>query len=312
MLTGEMGTSTAIERVLINARGEMAWRLIAFYREREIESVVVFSEADAEQPWLDDADYAVYLNGRTVAETYADARRVVSAAIDAGCDAIHPGYCFLAQRPDFFDAASKANMLVVGPDPRALIRVVDRMSLRGLAQKVGISLIPASEALPDGDDGIAAGAQLGAPLFVKAVDGKAYARARTVDELPSVIAQVRDASQAAGGGREVYLERAVDSLRKLGTPIAVDKFGNACWLGLTEASLQHGFRTWVEEAGEVGEPGLQSRLGEAAVRLPVDTAAGQGRKRRRRDPRAAGKAGPALGRGRGRETAEEGTSTAGQ
>ena len=88
-----------IQRVLIANRGEIARRLIRMLAAHDIESVTVFSEPEVEQPWVDEADYAVYLNGATLADTYMNGRKLISSALDAAADAIHPGYCFLAERP---------------------------------------------------------------------------------------------------------------------------------------------------------------------------------------------------------------------
>ena len=98
-----------IQRVLIANRGEVARRLIRYFRERDIETVAVFSEPDAEHPWVEEADYACYLDGVTVPETYLDARKVVSAAMDSGADGVHPGYCFLADRSEFYEITELAN-----------------------------------------------------------------------------------------------------------------------------------------------------------------------------------------------------------
>ena len=109
-----------IQRVLIANRGEIASRLIRQFRAVGTETAVVFSEPDVDAPWVEEADYPVYLNGKTVAETYLDPMRVVAAACDAGCEAIHPGYCFLAERVDFVQLAEGANVAVIGCDLRPL------------------------------------------------------------------------------------------------------------------------------------------------------------------------------------------------
>ena len=116
----------AIERVLVGGRGIIARRVVAACRAHHLESVVVFSEPDAEQAVLDEASYAAYLNGRTVAETYLHPGRVLGCAMDAGCEALHPGTCFLAEHLGFHEAAANANVLVIGPPAPVVFRVVDR------------------------------------------------------------------------------------------------------------------------------------------------------------------------------------------
>ena len=257
-----------LQRILVASRGEIARRLIRYYKGLGIETVAVFSEADVEQPWVEEADYPVYLNGKTVAETYMHPQRIVSAALDAGCDAIHPGYCFLAERVDFIQYALNANMGVIGNEPRALWRAVDRFELRKHAREVGIPLVPASEPLDEKDDGVATGAQLGLPLFVKAVGGGVIRRVARLEDLPAAVAAVRDAAGLVTGERTVYLERAVDKLRSVGTTVVGDRHGNAVHLGESDSSLQYQFHTWVEETGKDLVPHeVSAKLGPAAAEL---------------------------------------------
>jgi acetyl/propionyl-CoA carboxylase alpha subunit len=255
-----------VTRVLIANRGEMARRLIKHFKGLDIETVVVFSESEADYAHLDEADYAVYLNGKTVKDTYLNAQRVLSAAMDAGCDAIHPGYCFLAERVDFFQMAAGANVAVIGCDYQVLPLVVDRFGLREVARQIGIPLIPAS-AVPDGEDGLATGAQMGVPLFVKARSGGALASVAQLDQLPEAVAQVRLAAEVATGDGTVYLERAVDSVRQIGTIVVADRHGHYLHLGECDGSLQVGYRTWVEEFGATVSDEMHQRLGAAALAL---------------------------------------------
>jgi propionyl-CoA carboxylase alpha chain len=260
----------ALTRVLIANRGEIAKRLIAFFRAKGIETCVVFSEPDADQPYLDDADYAVYLNGKTVDETYMDPRRVLSAAMDAAADAIHPGYCFLAEHLDFYALCASANVAVIGTDPRVLAKVVDRVVLREAARHCQIPLIPATDPLPPEDDGVALAAQLGLPLFVKAVAGGALHRVERLADVPEAVARVRALALRATGNGKVYLERAVGHVRQIGTIVAADRHGGCYHLGEVDGSVQAGFRTWVEEMGPGLLPGdLHQKLGQAAVALAV-------------------------------------------
>ncbi len=261
------GSQKPVKRVLVATRGEMARRLIEHYRRHGVESVVVFSEADAEQSYLDDADFAVYLNGRTVRETYLDPQRVVSAAVDAGCDAIHPGYCFLAEHVGFYTRATNANVLVYGCDPSLIERVVDRAHLRRLAASLNLPMIPATEPLADEEDGVAEAAQLGFPLFVKALAGGALARVDSIDEIPEAVREVRKLARVVSGDPRVYLERAVDDQRHIGVPVVADRRGNVVQLGCMDGSLEVRYHTWVEELGPEVVPAMAQRITEASVAL---------------------------------------------
>ncbi len=257
-----------MNRVLVATRGEMARRLIRFFRERDIETVSVFSEPDLEAPWVEEADYEVYLGGASVGETYMNPGRVLGAALDSGSDAVHPGYNFLAERPEFIDMAVRSNVPVLGVDPKALLRVQDRMGLRSAAASLGIPLIPASDLIPPTEDGIAEGAQLGFPLFVKSVSAGIFKVAHNEKELASAVESVRKWGTQLEGDTRVYLERAVDKLRHVGTVVVRDHHGTTAFLGHTDGSIKADYMTWVEEMGtEVVSPELSERLGNAAIAL---------------------------------------------
>ena len=256
-----------IQRVLIANRGEIARRLIRHYAQRDVETAVVFSAADADQSYLDDCDYPVYLPARSVSETYLDPQRVVAAALDAGCDAVHPGYCFLAEHLGFYEAARGANLPVIGAPAAVLPNVVDRPRLFQVARGLGIPLIPHSASVPLEDDGSASAAMVGMPLFVKAVHGKVMVHAPTASALPQALQDARARSLIETGDAEVYLEREVETARQIGVVIAADRHGTCVCLGVTDDSLELHYCTWVEEVGKVVEPSLLERLSEASVRL---------------------------------------------
>lgn len=256
-----------LNRVLIANRGELARRLIRHYKKCGVETVAVFCEPEAEDPYLDEADYATYLNGDTVAATYMDSARIVGAAIDAACDAIHPGYCFLAERAEFFARALSANVAVIGAAAETIARVVDRGRLFRIAKDLEIPLIPSTPTLEDDSDGIEAGVALGLPLFVKAVHGGALHRVGQWESLPEAVRGTRELARFATGVSEIYLESAVDIHRHIGTIIVADRHGGCVYLGHLDGSLQVNYRTWVEEAGPHVAGNLDETLGIAAVKL---------------------------------------------
>ncbi len=258
-----------LRRVLIASRGATARRLIQFYHDLGVETAACFSEPDADLSYLDDADYPVYLGGRSVEETYLSPARVIEAAMDAGCEAIHPGTCFLAEHLGFYQAANTASLAVIGADPKALAQA-DRIHLRRLARDRGIPVLPGSEALVPGDDGIAAAASVGFPLFVKSIRGRVLRRVERMDDLAGALAAVRAESPRQTGERAVYLERAVDGLRQIGVPVVGDRNGNIVALGVAEATLEHGastsWRTGIEEFG-AGITGIDPGVEAASVDL---------------------------------------------
>jgi len=256
-----------MQRVLLAGRGELTRRLIRALRARDIESVSVFSEPEVEQPWVDEADYAVYLNGSTVEETYLDVTRIVSAAHDAGATVIHPGYCFLAERADFVAQANAANLRVMGLDREALERIADRWGVRKVATALGIPTIPAVP-VPEGEDGLEQAAGLDLPLYVKAVAGGVILRVDTYDELPQAVREVRRRARWLTGTDDVYLSAGLAGVRQLGTTVVREPGGPAYALGHSDKSVQVRFRSWLEECGsEVVEAKVGERMSEGARKL---------------------------------------------
>ena len=255
-----------MERVLIATRGEMAMRLIAHFREKGIETVSVFSEPDVDQPWVEEADYPVYLNGQTVEDTYLNARKVLSAAMDAGCEVIHPGYNFLAERIDFFDMAHVSNVAVIGADPKPLLEMGDALTLRRKAEKLGLPLLPGTDVVPDSSDGLAEGLVLGFPLLVKSAAAGLSQRVNGEAELVAAVASVREWSEKLSDDGRVFLTRIAQRARHVGTVVVGDRMGRVIPLGHLEGSVRAGGHSWLEEFG----PGLLSEeLSERLIKASV-------------------------------------------
>ena len=212
-----MEGAVGIERVLVATRGEIALRLVRWFREHGVETVSVFSEVDVEQPWVEEADFAVHIPGASVEETYANPNRILAAAMDAGCEVIHPGYCFLANHLGFFQAAANANVAVIGTSIPSLATSLDRETIEAVCKEYGIPRIPSSPDLDEGDDGIEEAARLGFPLLVKGSSGGARLRVQRVEDLAVAMAAVRIVAEGATGNPAVYLQRAVDTMRTVGT-----------------------------------------------------------------------------------------------
>lgn len=261
------GSMTTLRRVLIANRGEIGRRLNITLHELGYETVACFTSVDSEEAWLEDADYQVYLTGEGEANTWRDPLRVLSAAMDAGCEAIHPGYCFLAEHVDFFAMSTNANMAVIGCDPQVIQKAVSRHYLRQIGRALGLPLLPASDPLDPDDDGLAAGAQLGLPLFVKAVNGGVRVRVDALEALPAAVATARARSAERTGNASVYLERFVPGLREIGTVVVADRHGTHVHLGESDGSAGDRFCTWVEEIGPSVLPALHAKLGAAAVQI---------------------------------------------
>ncbi len=169
----------SLHRVLIACRGRLARRLVTTYRRMGIETVAAFSEPDAEQGYLDDADYDAYLVGSSVADTYNDAGNVLSAAMDAGCDAIHPGRGPLAGTPELVTLAANANVGIIGADPQYLLEVIDRALLADRVRAMGLSWSDASASATDERlAAVVVGDRHGAPVVLGHLDRTLQHRGR--------------------------------------------------------------------------------------------------------------------------------------
>ena len=256
-------------RVLVANRGEIALRVMRTLRELGVEAVAVYSDADVSAPHVRAADRAVRLGPAPAAESYLDVARVVGAAVESGADAVHPGYGFLSERPDFARACAEAGLVFVGPSAEAMALLGDKAVAKQVAAEAGVPVVPGAR----GDDAEltawAADQQL--PLLVKAVAGGGGKGMRVVgalDELPEALAAARREAQAAFGDDRLLIERYIERPRHVEIQVIGDSTGAVLHLGERECSLQRRHQKVIEEAPSpaVG-PELRERMGTAAVEL---------------------------------------------
>ena len=159
-----------IRRLLIANRGEIARRIIRTAHDMGIGTVAVYANGDAGAPFVREADTAIALNGRTSAETYLDAEKVLAACQRTGADAVHPGYGFLSENTGFADAVTRAGIRWVGPSSEAIAAMGDKLSAKRIIQEAKVPTLPAIELKP-GEDIEAAAEKIGYPVLVKASAG---------------------------------------------------------------------------------------------------------------------------------------------
>jgi acetyl/propionyl-CoA carboxylase alpha subunit len=258
-----------IRRVLIANRGEIAVRVIRACRELGIEAVVVHEPDDR------DALHVSLADETRQVPSYLDVAAVVAAA--AGCDAVHPGYGYLAESPELAEAVLRAGLRWIGPPPEAMRAVGDKIEARRLAEAAGLPVVPGyAGLLLDDETLLAEGARLGMPLLVKAAAGGGGRGMRVVEDspaLPDAIAAARREAAAAFGDDRVFLERRVPAARHVEVQILCDAHGGAVHLGERDCSVQRRHQKIVEEAPSPAVDGeLRARLGEAA--LAIAAAAG--------------------------------------
>jgi len=269
-------------RVLVANRGEIAVRIIRACHEAGMEAVAIYSDADAEAQHVRLADLAIRIGPPAPSESYLRIEAVVAAAIDAGADAIHPGYGFLAERASFARAVEAAGITFVGPPSDVIDALGDKLQARRVARDVGVIPVPGSlDAAPvDRPDQVATilaeAERIGYPLLVKAAaggGGRGMRRVAGPTELPAALASGSFEAASAFGDGSVYLEREIVPARHIEVQLLGDDAGRVVAIGERDCSLQRRHQKLVEEAPAPGLSRDERRhLHELAVR--VATAAG--------------------------------------
>jgi acetyl-CoA/propionyl-CoA carboxylase biotin carboxyl carrier protein len=258
------------DTVLVANRGEIAVRVIRTLRRLGIRAVAVHSRADADARHVREADTAVLLGDGPLSETYLDVAGVVAAAIRSGAQAVHPGYGFLAENPDFVTALETAGVTFVGPSARSMAIMGDKIRAREAVAAHGVPVVPgvSRPGLSD-EDLVAEAADLGYPVMVKPSAGGGGKGMRAVDRadgLPAALSAARREAKAAFGDDSVLLERLVARARHVEVQILADGRGGVLHLGDRECSLQRRHQKVIEEAPA---PALSSSarraMAEAAV-----------------------------------------------
>lgn len=262
-----------MRRILVANRGEIARRVFRTARAMGLQTVAVYSEPDAGAPFVREADVAVALRGSTSAETYLDIAQVLDAARRSGADAVHPGYGFLSESPDFAEAVRDAGLTWIGPTPESIRAMALKVEAKRLAADAGVPLVPGAE-LPDAiadEEAAARAEQVGFPLLVKASAGGGGKGMRVVEEpggLAEALASARREAQASFGDPTVFLERYLDQARHIEVQVFGDVHGNVVHLGERECSIQRRHQKIVEESPSPGlEPSVADSMYAAAVAL---------------------------------------------
>jgi acetyl-CoA/propionyl-CoA carboxylase biotin carboxyl carrier protein len=259
-----------IRRLLVANRGEIAVRVARTAREMGIETVAVFSEADAGAYHVGQMDRAVGLGPGTPRETYLSIPRLVEAARSSGADAVHPGYGFLSENAVFARAVQEAGRVWVGAPPHAIEEMGDKVRARDRMRAAGVPVVPGSDPAARTDSELAAEAgRVGFPLLVKASaggGGKGMSRVDRPEDLPAALAEGRRLALAAFGDDTVYLERLLERPHHIEYQIFGDEAGHVTHLFERECSVQRRHQKIIEETPSPAlEAPLRSRMAEAAV-----------------------------------------------
>lgn len=257
-------------KILIANRGEIAVRTIRACKEMGIATVAVYSEADRNALHVALADQSYCIGGPEASESYLNENQMISTAILAGAQAIHPGYGFLSENAHFASACRKNGLVFIGPDPESMKRLSDKAILKELIQGTGLSVIPGTKAVASVTEARQAADRIGYPVMLKACaggGGRGIRLIRSKEELNDAYHQATSEAVSAFGDGSVYLEKYIFPARHIELQILADEYGNVVCLGDRDCSLQRRNQKLLEETPS---PAVNDRQRQKMIELAVD------------------------------------------
>jgi acetyl-CoA carboxylase biotin carboxylase subunit len=268
-LKGNPQAMTPISRILVANRGEIAVRIIRACKDLGIETVAAVSAADRESLAAKQADHKVCIGPSRALDSYVRIGTIITAALGTGSDAIHPGYGFLAEQPELAEACQKHGLIFIGPSPKNLKEMGNKLLARETVKACRIPIIPGSEKVKDSEAAVSIAENLEFPILLKAAaggGGRGIVIVRDPEELKSVFDTVSAEVRAAFGDGALYVETYIPNARHIEVQIVADHFGNVIHLGERDCSIQRRYQKVIEEApSPVVSPQLRQDICRAAV-----------------------------------------------
>ena len=261
-----------IARLLIANRGEIAVRIARACRELGIESVAVYSDADADAAHVAAADRAVRIGPAEARASYLDVQAVIDAARATHADAVHPGYGFLSENEAFAEACERAGLIFVGPPAGVIARMGSKIEARRLAERAGVPVVPGVTPDDQSDTGLSnAIREVGLPALIKASaggGGRGMRRIANLSEAVDAIQSARREAQAAFSDGTLYVERLIEHPHHVEVQVMADAAGNTVHVFERECSVQRRHQKVIEESPSPNlTPELRARITGAAVRV---------------------------------------------
>ena len=259
------------KKVLVANRGEIAVRILRACEELGIRTVAVYSDVDRNCQHVRYADEAYNIGRAPARHSYLRIDRIIDVAKRSGAEAIHPGYGFLAENPDFSRACREAGIVFIGPSPETIGAMGDKLVARRTVAEAGVPVVPGSyESIRDEEHAAAMAEEIGYPVLVKAAAGGGGKGMRIVnsrDELASALRGARSEAASSFGDSTVYIEKMLDHVRHVEFQLLADNFGHIVHLGERECSIQRRHQKLIEEApSTILDPPTRRRMGEMAVK----------------------------------------------
>jgi propionyl-CoA carboxylase alpha subunit len=260
------------KKILIANRGEIACRIIKSARKLGIATVAVYSEADRDGLHVEMADEAVPIGPPPAAQSYLAIDKILEACRQTGAEAVHPGYGFLSERETFPVALEKAGIVFIGPNPRAIAAMGDKIESKKAAAKAKVSTVPGHLGeIADAREAVKIAAEIGYPVMIKASaggGGKGMRIAYTAKEAEEGYGLARSEAKSSFGDDRVFIEKFIENPRHIEIQVLGDKHGNIVHLGERECSIQRRNQKVIEEApSPLLDAKTRKAMGEQAVAL---------------------------------------------
>lgn len=258
-------------RILIANRGEIAVRIIRTCREMEIETVAVYSTADADALHVKLATRAVCIGPAKAGESYLNMSAILTAALETGCDAIHPGYGFLSENAEFADLCQQCGLKFIGPSGDVIRKMGNKAAARDLMRANGVPVVPGSDGpVASAEEALEIASAIGYPVLIKASaggGGRGMRRVDAAEDLPALYAAAQAEAVACFGDGELYVEKLILSPRHIEFQILADSRGSVVHLGERDCSIQRRNQKLMEESpSKALSQTLRQSMGNAAVR----------------------------------------------
>jgi len=259
-------------KLLVANRGEIAQRIFRACRELGIRSVAIYSEVDRSAPWAQLADESYQLDGKTARETYLNQEAIFRIAREAGADALHPGYGFLSENPEFAEACARHGLHFIGPSPQSMRALGSKAEARILARQVNVPVIPGLDAAGHSDEELfALSREIGYPILIKASaggGGKGMRVVREPGEFEDALHAARSEAVSSFGSDHVLIERYLTSTRHVEIQVLGDRHHNIVHLFERECSVQRRHQKIIEESpSPIVAPALREEMSQAALAL---------------------------------------------
>jgi acetyl-CoA carboxylase biotin carboxylase subunit len=268
---GDMEQQIMFEKILVANRGEIAVRIMRSAQELDIKTVAIYEETDKDAFHITQGDEAICV-GPGPRKDYLNIEGIIEAARKTGAQAIHPGYGFLAENPDFSRACTDAGLVFIGPPPEVISNLGSKVIARQIAIDAGIPVIPATENLPSAGEGeekaLAFAAEQGYPIMIKAVSGGGGRGIRRVEDKKGLLdglKRSRSEAMMSFGNDEIYLEKCLQHPQHVEVQILADQHGNVIHLGTRNCSIQRRHQKLIE----IAPAGLKKELAEKICNAAV-------------------------------------------